>query len=71
VDLYGWYFNIFRSLDMEKVLKFLIVACLLMKAVEWSPPLIAEECFWPPDMVPHPSPPSPEHTDDENWAEHQ
>ena len=56
---------------MEKVLKFLIVACLLMKAVEWSPPLIAEECFWPPDMVPHPSPPSPEHTDDENWAEHQ
>lgn len=32
--------------------------------------IISEQCFWPPDMVPHPHPPQPEPQDDMASKEH-
>lgn len=55
---------------MQKL--FLIVACVIFTACDSPIPtrgdmaqLCAEECFWPPDMVPHPTPPWDQPSNDE------
>jgi hypothetical protein len=40
---------------------------VVIKGYVWAD-VPQEECFWPPDMVPHPHPPEPKPKDDDNNA---
>ena len=71
----GWHPNLYWSCSLANVflkrfhaILFLVMATSSITAFASNRvnelPLSYEDCFWPPDMVPHPHPPQPEPKDD-------